>query len=63
MSDTAAPLTLHQLARALACHAVHTTLAHRVREVGNSDHCPTRSELIDQLATLIEVTARAAPAD
>ena len=59
MSDPDRPVTVREMARMLACHAVHTTLAHRVREVGNSEHCPTRSELTDQLATLIEVTAQA----
>src|SRR4051794_41173067 len=43
-------ITLRQLSRALAAHAVATSLAHTVREVGNSPHCPTRAELIDLLA-------------
>jgi hypothetical protein len=42
-----APITLPQLARALA-----------VREVGNSPHAPTRAELIERLAEEIEAAAR-----
>jgi hypothetical protein len=38
------PLTLLQLCRALAAHAAHTSLSHAVREVGLSEHCPTRAE-------------------
>lgn len=53
------PLTLRVLARALACHAVHTSLSHAIREVGNSPHAPTRAELIERLAGEIEAVARA----
>jgi hypothetical protein len=54
-----APLTLRQLARALAWHVVHTSLAHTVREVsGSSPSAPTRQELIETLAAEIEAVAR-----
>jgi hypothetical protein len=53
------PVTLRQLCRALAAHAAHTSLAHTVREVGMSPHCPTRAELIEALAAEIEAAAAA----
>jgi hypothetical protein len=36
--------------RLSAAHAAHTSQAHTVREVGNSEHCPARAELIESLA-------------
>jgi hypothetical protein len=56
--DESVPVTLRQLCRALATHAAHTSLSHAVREVGNSPHCPTRTELIDSLAAEIEAASR-----
>jgi hypothetical protein len=55
---TEAPITLRQLCRALAAHAVATSLSHAVREVGNSPHAPTRAELIETLADEIEAAAQ-----
>jgi hypothetical protein len=58
LTDVGHPVTLRQLARALAAHAAHTILSHAVREVGNSPHCPTRAELIDSLVAEIDTIAR-----
>jgi hypothetical protein len=59
MPDAAATITLRELARALAAHAVHTSVSYTVREVvGNSANAPTRAELIDTLAGEIEAAAR-----
>jgi hypothetical protein len=55
---TEQPLSLRQLARALAAHASLTALAHSIREVGNSPYAPTQAELIDTLALEIEAAAR-----